>query len=109
MANYEELKDNKESFEKAISKVNHVASRLIKMGEAYSLLGQRESAFVCYELQAFLDEATVGLQSSFEAGEAFYLEEFKSATAASTQQIFDFINHSSVQNGGQPIFTKEKI
>jgi len=109
MANCEELKDNRESFEKAISKVNHVASRLIKMGEAYSLLGQRESAFVCYELQESLDEAIKSLQTSFKAGEDIYWEEVKTATAASTQQIFDFINHSSVQNGGQPIFTKEEI
>ena len=109
MDNSKELKKNKESFKEAIYAVSDVASRLIKMGEAYSLVGQRESAFVCYELQESLDEAIKSLQTSFKAGEDIYWEEVKTATAASTQQIFDFINHSSVQNGGQPIFTKEEI
>jgi len=79
------------------------------MGKAYSLVGQRESASVCYELQEFLDEAMSGLQASFKAGEDIYWAEVKSFTAVGFQHILHHIDQVAVQNGEEPIFTKEEI
>jgi len=92
-----------------MSTVNHVASRLFKMGQAHSLLGQRESASVCYELQESLDEAIDGLEASFKAGEDIYWAEVKAFTAVGFQHILHHIDQVAVQNGEEPIFTKKEV